>query len=52
MNDKEQLERVARAIYPLISGDPEGDHENPFVQKVAQAAIDAMQPTKEPHHDE
>ncbi len=38
------VERVAKAIFPLISGDPEDDERNPFIQSIAKAAIKALTP--------
>jgi hypothetical protein len=39
----ELVNDVAKQLYPLISGDPEDDYENPHIQQIVKTAIRAMQ---------
>jgi hypothetical protein len=39
----ELVNDVAKQLYPLISGDPEDDYENPHIQQIVKTAIRAIQ---------
>jgi glutaminase len=45
INDK-MIEAAAIAIFPLISGNEEDDHENPWIMSIAKAALEAALQTK------